>query len=692
MASANSNINIASLDFNDIKTNLRTFLSQQPTLKDYNFEGSALSVLLDILAYNTQYNAYYLNMVANEMFLDSAIMRPSVVSHAKLLDYTPKSAIAPSATINLTVNQVSAPSLTIPKYTTFLSEAIDGVNYNFVTTDSYTVNTTNNQAIFTNIQLKQGIPSSASFTVDLNTNPNCLFEIPSANVDTTTLIVQVQQSSSNTAYQLYTPATDYLTLNSNSAVYFLQEGMSGNYQIYFGDGILGQQLSQGNIVNTYYVVTQGSLSAGANNFVLMQSLSGYSNNTVYPVTAANQGGDKESINSIKFQAPKAYSSQGRAVTKDDYITIIQQNSLGYSFDAVNVWGGQENDPPVYGQVFVCIKPTGGYTLTDTQKNIISQNIIQPVSMMTVKPVIIDPDYTYLKLSSNVVYDKRKTLFTTSQIQNLVYGVIQSFTNANLNTFNSTFSSSALSNSIQASDPSIIANEITLQLQKKFNPILKQSETYKFYFNVGLSKGVLTSGISSYPSMKFIDPTTPTNIIDGVYIEEVPSETIGVDSIQILNPGYQYQLAPTVTILGDGTGATAYAVIDVNGRISSIVVTSAGQNYTQAVVQITPAANDSTGQGGGAVAILQGQYGTLRTYYYNSNNVKTILNTNIGTVDYINGIVTLNAFSPYDIDDPLGQLSITVNPKTTIISSQYNRIITVDAFDPTAITVNVVVKN
>ena len=691
MASANSNIQVTDLDFVNIKNNLINFLKSQNTFKDYNFEASALSTLLDVLAYNTQYNAYYLNMVANEMFLDTALQRGSVISHSKLLGYEPKSATAATAYVNITANNVSTTTLTIPKNTVFTSEAINGTSYNFVTLDSYTSSASSNTVFFNNVSLREGTSVTLTLPYVASANPNGTFLLNDNNIDTSTLIVQVFQSTSSTSYQTYNLATNYLNLDGNSLVYFLQEQVSGQYQISFGDGILGATLTDGNIVVVSYLTTNGSLANGANNFSVSLGVNNY-RMYVSPVSASFGGQDKESIDSIKYQAPKSYSAQKRAVTKDDYITIIQQNNLGYSFDAVNVWGGQENDPPVYGQVFVCIKPTGGYTLTDTQKNIISQNIIQPVSMMTVKPVIIDPDYTYLKLSSNVVYDKRKTLFTTSQIQNLVYGVIQSFTNANLNTFNSTFSSSALSNSIQASDPSIIANEITLQLQKKFNPILKQSETYKFYFNVGLSKGILTSGISSYPSMKFIDPTTPTNIIDGVYIEEVPSETIGVDSIQILNPGYQYQLAPTVTILGDGTGATAYAVIDVNGRISSIVVSSAGQNYTQAVVQITPAANDSTGQGGGAVAILQGQYGTLRTYYYNSNNVKTILNTNIGTVDYINGIVTLNAFSPYDIDDPLGQLSITVNPKTTIISSQYNRIITVDAFDPTAITVNVVVKN
>ena len=174
MAAANSNVQITDLDFNNIKTNLKQFLQSQPVLQDYNYEGSALSVLLDVLAYNTQYNAYYLNMVANEMFLDSAIMRSSVVSQAKVLDYTPKSSIAPSATVNVKVNQVSDASLTLPKFTHFLSEAVNGVNYNFVTTDAHTVNVSANTAYFTDVPIKQGIPASVSFTVDSTNNPTCL--------------------------------------------------------------------------------------------------------------------------------------------------------------------------------------------------------------------------------------------------------------------------------------------------------------------------------------------------------------------------------------------------------------------------------------------------------------------------------------------------------------------------------------
>ena len=252
---SNTNINITQLDFSTIKSNFITYLQSQNTFQDYNFEGSAMSVLLDVLAYNTQYNAYYLNMVANEMFLDSSLQRSSVVSHAKLLNYTPKSAIAPSAEISLTFNGTANAAFTLPKFTNFTSEAIDGVNYNFVTVDAKTVNAANNTATFNDVVIKQGIPASYRYTVSSAGNPSYTFQIPDATIDTTTIEVSVQVSSSNSSSTVYNSASNYLTLDSTSTVYFLQESLNGNYEIYFGDGVLGKLLSDGNIVNISYVAT-----------------------------------------------------------------------------------------------------------------------------------------------------------------------------------------------------------------------------------------------------------------------------------------------------------------------------------------------------------------------------------------------------------------------------------------------------
>jgi len=690
MAGANSNVQIADLDFNLIKNNLKTFMQSQTVLQDYNFEGSALSTLLDVLAYNTQYQAYYLNMVANEMFLDTAIQRDSVVSHAKLLDYVPKSAIAPSAVINIAFNNVTNPSLILPKFTRFISESIDGVNYNFVTTDSYSVNTVENTATFNAVTLKQGLPTSVNFAVDSTQNPTYTFQIPDLNVDTTTIQVTIQQSSSNASIQVFNPSTDYLVLDGSSQVYFLQEGQGGLYEIYFGDGILGQQLVDGNIVNITYVVTSGTASAGANNFVLMSPVSGYADTTITPVSPATQGGAQESIASIKYQAPKAYAAQGRAVTNQDYQTLIQQNKLGFSFDAVSVWGGENNNPPVYGQVFVAVKPTGALTLTEVQKQRLINEVISPISMITITPQIVDPDYVYLKVTANVLINAKKTNLSATQVQTKIQQAIYAYGQANLNTFNSTFSLSDLILSVQNSDPSIIANEINVQLQKKFNPNLTNSETYKLYFGSPLQKGVFLSGVTSSPSMTFLDLVSQSTAVNGIYLQELPTDVGGVESISILNPGFNYQYAPTITIQGDGIGATAEAVI-TNGAITAINVLTPGSNYTSASILITPQVNDTTGQGALAIASLTGTIGTIQSYYYNANNTKTIFNPNVGVIDYTNGVIQLNSFNPIQINNLLGQLTVTANPYSSIVSSTYNRIITIDPYDPSAITVNVTVQ-
>ena len=691
MAGANSNIQITDLDFNDIKTNLRNFLKSQNALKDYNFEGSALSVLLDILSYNTQYNAYYLNMVANEMFLDSAIQRESVVSLAKLLNYTPKSAIAPEATINVLVNQVTDASLTLPKNAQFLSENIDGTNYNFVTTDSSTVAVSGQQALFSNVSIKQGIVSSISYQVDSTTNPTYTFSIPDENVDTTTLLVSVQQSVSNTTYEIFTKASDVLLLTAESTVYFLQEGVNGLYEINFGDGILGKKLVNGNIVNLNYLSTSGSGSAGANSFINMNSIGGFSNVTVTSVQPASFGQDRESVDSIKFQAPKSFSAQKRAVTKEDYITAIQQNNLGYSFDAVNVWGGQENDVPIYGQVFISLKPAGSYNLTQLQKQKLIQDVIKPISVLTVTPTIVDPDYSYLQLTINVLYDPNKTNLTSSQIKTNVKTAILNLAASQLNTFNSTFNITNFNNVVNNVSSSIITNEISVQVQKKFFPILTVPTTYSLYYGTPLKRGMFQSGISTSPSLQFRDPDNLSSIIDGVQIEEMPSSTGGVESISIINPGFGYQSAPTIEILGDGVGATAEAVISITGSLKSINITNKGSGYTNAIVKITAKSNDTTGQLAAAIVNLEGRYGTLRSFYNNNENVKIILNSSVGTVDYNLGVITLENFNPYGVQNDLGQLTVSANPTTSIISSTYNRIITVDPFDPNSIIVNVNTK-
>ena len=689
MATANSGLQITNLDFGDIKTSLKAFLTQQDTLKDYNFDGSALSVLVDLLAYNTQYNAYYLNMVANEMFLDSAIQRGSVVSHAKLLNYTPQSAVAPKATVHIAVHNVTTSTLTLPKFTSFISEAIDDVNYTFLTTDSTTVNVTANTANFTDVIISQGIESSYSYTYNSTSNPKQLFEIPDSAVDTSTLIVSVQESSSNTASVTYNLSTNYIDLAPSSTVYFLEEGMNGKYNIYFGDGLLGKSLVNGNIVNLTYITTSGTSAFGANSFTAMSSIGGFSNTVVTSVSSATNGSDKESIASIKYTAPKSYAAQGRAVTKEDYIYLIQNNSTNLPIDSVSVWGGEENNPPVYGQIFCAVKPSGGYTLTPTQKERLISEVIKPISVLTVTPTIVDPDYTYVKINTNVLYDPKKTTLTGGQIKGQVINQINQFTTSTLNTFNSVFKLPELISYIQSADTSIITNECSIRLQKKFYPKLNSRATYIFDFGVPLQRNYYNAGLNSSPDFSEADATATSGLREGIYFEEVPTTTGGVATINVVNQGFGYTKTPTVTILGDGKDATAYAVLAA-GRVNSIVVTNPGYNYTEAYIVITPQDGDTSGALAYAAPVLEGVEGTLRTYFY-QNNIKTILDSNAGTIDYLTGKVTLTDFSPLTVNNDLGRFTISVVPDSTIVSSTYNKIIAVDNFDPEAITVNVSVQ-
>jgi hypothetical protein len=687
MASANSGLNLTNLDFTSIKSSLKTFLQQQDTLKDYNFDGSALSVLVDLLAYNTQYNAYYLNMVANEMFLDSATQRNSVVSHAKLLNYTPKSAVAPKAIVNVRVNQVTGDAtLTIPKFTPFLSEAIDDVNYMFITSDAATVAVTSNTANFYDLEIVQGSAETYSYTVNTASNPEQIFEIPNSTIDTDTLVVSVQDSISEISFTTYILSTDYLTLNSTSKVFFLQEGKDGKYEIYFGDGILGQALIDGNIVNISYVATSGTSAYGANSFTLMTNIGAYGNTVTNSVSSATNGSDKEGITSIKYTAPKAYAAQGRAVTKEDYIYLIQNNSNNIPIDSVSVWGGEENNPPVYGQIFCAVKPSGGFTLTPTQKQRLITEVIKPISVLTVTPIVVDADYTYLKLSTKALYDPRKTTYTASQIKELIIASIKVFSENTLNTFNSTFKLPELITSIQSADSSIITNETSIRLQKKILPSLSTATSYTLDFGTPLRRNYFNAGVNSSPDISVRDVTAPNAIRTGVYYEEVPTVVGGIESINIINQGFGYTRAPLVTISGDGIGASAYAVIAA-GRINSIVITDPGYNYTEALVTITAAENDTSGSLGYAYAVLEGSVGTLRTYYYN-NNVKNILDTQAGTIDYSTGIVTLTDFSPLAINNDLGQFTISVVPESTIVSSTFNKIVALDEFDNEAIVVTV----
>jgi len=472
-------IEITDLDFDTVKSNFRNFLSQQSQFTDYNFEGSGMSVLMDLLAYNTHYLAFHANMLANEMFLDSTLTRASAVSHAKSLGYTPSSMKSSNATVNITVSNVptSQTSLVMAAGTIF-NTTVNDISYQFVTTSDHTATSDNGIFQFQDIKIFEGTRVNYTYTVDSN-NLEQQFIIPSAAVDTSTLVVSVQNSVSDTTSTTYTLNTDYTTLTSTSTRYFIQEIEEGRFEVYFGDGISGRKPADGNIVTLSYVVTNGDDADGASTFVADSTIGGYSSVSVVTVSSASGGGAAETVDSIKFNAPLKFASQSRAVTPDDYKSILP--SVYSNIKSVQVWGGEDNDPAVYGQVYISIKPNTGSTLTATTKNQIITSL-KAFNVASISPVIVDPVTLLLELTTTVKYNPTVTEKTNSDLRALVETAVSSFNTNNLAKFDSVFRHSNILKTIDDVDPAILSSTVAVKLKRKITPTLNAATKYTVSFN------------------------------------------------------------------------------------------------------------------------------------------------------------------------------------------------------------------
>jgi len=678
---ANARLQISELDFDQIKQNLKSYLQQQSTFQDYDFEGSGLSVLLDILAYNTHYNSYYLNMVANESFLDTAILRDSVVSHAKTLGYTPHSITAPEAIINLTIDSSNTTPdvIVVPRGTSFSSSLIDTTSYNFVLLDDATATKSGTSFYFDNLRIYEGNLPTYSFTYNQSSNPKRTFTLPDSGIDTSTIKVSVVPNSGNTLTQVYNAVTDILEVTSESAVYFLQEGKNGKFQLSFGDGVLGKALNDGSIVSVSYLITKGDAANKASSFSPNASINGLTNITVTTVSVAAGGSMRETIDSIKFGASAQFSTQNRLVTFKDYETFLKRSYP--NIDSLSVWGGEDETPPVYGKVFVSLKPKENYYITETEKQRIIDEIIKPKSIVAVSTEIIDPKYLYIIVENYVQYDKTKTTSTPVAIKNAIKNSIINYKNTYLNKFGSTFVLSKMQDYIDSVDlNTITGSETVLRLQKRFEPTLNSAATYQIEFNAPLHRGTTTNKMVSSNFNVYDEVGTLRNVI----IEEIPESYTGISDIQVINAGSGYTTAPTVTITGDGVGATASAVI-VNGRIQSINITNRGINYSRAIITIS----GGNGYGGIATAVLDGRYGTLRTVYFDDNAERQIVNSNVGSINYDTGLVTLTNLNIISLSTFDNLVRLTIESEKGIVKSFRNTIITLDDTDTTAITTELV---
>jgi len=479
MATTDKRLNVTELDFDNIKSNLKTFMRNQDEFTDYDFEGSGINALLDVLAYNTHYLAMNVNMAANEMFLDTASVRASVVSHAKTLGYTPNSVRAPSATVNVTLNNFpsSLSTATIPRDTVFTS-TVDDVSYQFRTLSDFQTTVANGIISFSNIPIHEGTMVKNRYTVDTK-NVEQKFKLTNQNADTTSLKVQVFADASATAFTTYTLATDITKAGSTANVYFLQECDDGQFEIYFGDGIVGRALSDNNVVVMEYLVTNKTAANGAKNFQTTATISGITDVTTTTVSIASGGAERESIQSIKLNAPLDYAAQGRAVTPEDYKSIIPK--VYANTKSVQVWGGEDNSTPVFGRSYISIVPTSG-SITASAKEQIVKDLKNEYTIASVTPVIVDPVTTFIRLGVTFKYNKKNTTKASETLISNVTETLQNYDTNNLQKFDGVFRHSQVTGLVDDTDESILSNITTVKLSQFFTPTLNVNTKYELEFN------------------------------------------------------------------------------------------------------------------------------------------------------------------------------------------------------------------
>ena len=473
-------LEISELDFDGIKANLKTFLSQQNEFTDYNFEGSGMSVLLDTLAYNTHYLAYNANMLANEMYLDSADLRSSVVSLAKQVGYTPTSCTSATATLNVLVNDATGASLTMSRGTKFTT-TVDGQSYSFVNNSDVSINPIDSVYQFNNLVIYEGSYLNYKYTANTS-DIDQRFIIPNDSVDTTTLTVKVQESSSDSTSNTYSLANGITSLDSTSKVYFLQEVEGGRFEVYFGDGVLGKAVADGNIVILDYINTNRDAPNGATSFTLSGTIGGFSSATITTNSNASGGTGLESITSIKYNAPRDYTAQDRAVTAEDYKVLVK--SLYANAQAVQVYGGEDAATPDYGKVYISIKAKSGSNLTVATKESIVTSLKQ-YAVASVTPVIIDPETTYITLVVSFKYNSGVTTKDVTTLQTNVLSKVASYNNNELEDFTGMFRYSKLIENINSADASILSNITTVKMYKYFTPTLDSALKYTLNFNNAL---------------------------------------------------------------------------------------------------------------------------------------------------------------------------------------------------------------
>ncbi len=488
MFNSNTSLQVTGTDFEEIKQNFREFIQEKTEFTDYNFEGSTLNFVLDILAYNTYINAFYTNMAVNENFLDTAQIRSNVVSQAKKLGYIPKHTKSARTKLRVTFTPSTPPlgNIIIPKYTQFTAKK-DNITHRFHTLEQHV--TTNVENFTTEIDVYQGEFNRQTFTYN---NEQRTYELVNPDIDLDTLIVRVFPNATSTNSRTYKKQTNLTELNSDSEIYFVEESVDGNYEIFFGDGILGKSLENGNRIEVEYLVSFGALGNDIRGLSPV-GYTGYDNlneNTRYEATNVNTneltygGADKEDIDSIKFNAPRFYTVQDRLVTARDYEIYLTAN---YEYiESLNVWGGEDNIPSIPGRVLMAIKPNDGFTLSQERKNALIEDMSSR-NVLSIEPIILDPTFVFVTPTIDVNYTSANASSTTAELFEKVSNSISEFERNTLGIFGNSFIRSKFTRAIDDADVAINNNESRILFEKRFTPLFGASNTYSLNFSKRLEQ-------------------------------------------------------------------------------------------------------------------------------------------------------------------------------------------------------------
>ncbi len=572
---ANSSLTVANIDFTDIKNDLRSYLTSQEIFKDYNFDGSNMSVMLDILSYNTYMQNFYLNMVAAEGFIDSAQLRDSVVSHAKTLNYLPGSQTSSKAVIDFEILPSDTPAnITIPKYTSFTTQ-VDSNTYTFTTDDRITVSADNDgRYIVDDLELYEGDVVYEYFTVN-SSNTGQRFLLTNKEIDIDSLGLTVMESSSDNSNGVYTKTATTIGIDGTSNVYFIVPAENEKYEIQFGDGVIGRKLINGNVVEAVYRKTSGSLPNGAKSFTIGTADIPYDTTTITLVSSAKGGGAAESMDSIKVNAPRSITIQDRTVTVGDYKTLLLQNFN--DIETLNVFGGEDATPPEFGKVIVSVDLKNADGIPDSRKKDI-EDFLRLRSPLSVVPKVIDPEFLFVDVSTDVRYDPNLTSKSDLDIKTLVIDKINSYATTNINKFDSTLRSSQLVRSIDDSDSSILNNDTTVLLQKNVNPTLDALDSFVLNFSNKIRQEIPNA------SNLYVDGTAPISSTPFTFnkLTSCSLRDNGLGVLQIIR-----QDNGVLTIVEPKIGTVDYenGIVNVNSLLVSsyegaaIVVTAHPANRT-----------------------------------------------------------------------------------------------------------------